>query len=106
MTAAAGYERPHAPTPARAWLRPKAPFAAAFVVALAAMVLAPLASLAVFALHGDAEIWGHLVAYVIPVAMRDTALLLAGVAALTSAAGLSTAWLVTAYRFPGRDTLA
>jgi iron(III) transport system permease protein len=43
---------------------------------------------------------------VIPEALRVTALLLAGVALVTSVIGVGTAWLVTAYRFPGRDTLA
>ena len=85
---------------------PRAPLAALFVLALAALVLAPLLSLAVYALQGDAEIWSHLAAYVLPNALRETALLLIGVAAVTTATGLSTAWLVTAYRFPGRDTLA
>ena len=33
-------------------------------------------------------------------------LLLAGVATLTALIGVGTAWLVTAYRFPGRDTLS
>ena len=36
----------------------------------------------------------------------DTALLLAGVAIIAAIAGTGTAWLVTAYQFPGRDTLA
>jgi len=95
-----------APTPSSAsWLRPRSPFATLFVLAVTGIVLAPLVSLAVFAAKGDAEIWPHLAAYVIPIALRDTALLLAGVAAITTAMGLSTAWLVTAYRFPGRDTL-
>jgi iron(III) transport system permease protein len=76
------------------------------VVTIAALVLAPLVSLAAIALHGDAEIWQHLARYVLPIAIRDTALLLAGVAAITAIAGVGTAWLVTAYRFPARDALA
>jgi iron(III) transport system permease protein len=104
MTAAAGIELPH--DTARASARPRAPLAALFVLALTALVLAPLVSLAVYAVRGDPEIWGHLAAYVIPVALEQTALLLIGVAAVTTVLGLSTAWLVTAYRFPGRDMLA
>jgi iron(III) transport system permease protein len=80
--------------------------ATAFVVALTALVVAPLISLAVIALHGDAEVWGHLARYVIPIALVQTALLLAGVAIVTAVIGIGTAWLVTAYRFPGRGTLA
>jgi iron(III) transport system permease protein len=80
--------------------------AVVFMLALAAFVLAPLISLIAIALRGDAEIWHHLAAYVLPVALVQTALLLAGVATLTAAAGIGTAWLVTAYRFPGRNALA
>jgi iron(III) transport system permease protein len=42
----------------------------------------------------------------LPTALLDSALLLAGVAVLAAIAGTGTAWLVTAYQFPGRDTLA
>jgi iron(III) transport system permease protein len=42
---------------------------------------------------------------VLPDAFLDTALLLAGVAAIAAVVGIGTAWLVTAYRFPGRDAL-
>ena len=79
--------------------------ATAFVLALAAIVLAPLVSLVRIALQGDAEIWPHLAVYVLPVAFRDTALLLAGVAIITAVAGIGTAWIVTAYQFPGRNAL-
>jgi iron(III) transport system permease protein len=79
--------------------------ATAFVLALAAAVLAPLISLAIVALTGDAEIWPHLAAYVLPRAIVDTALLLAGVAVLTAGFGIGAAWAITAYQFPGRDAL-
>ncbi|HEX2136777.1 MAG TPA: iron ABC transporter permease [Microvirga sp.] len=84
-----------------------APTWALAVVALTTLaVLAPLASLLLTAAEGDAEIWPHLVANVLPAALRDTSLLLVGVAVLAGAIGIGTAWLVTAHRFPGRDTLA
>ncbi len=79
--------------------------ATSFLIVLAAAVLLPLISLAVFAFRGDAEIWPHLVNYVIPRATRDTTLLLAGIAVLTAIAGIGTAWIVTAYDFPGRSSL-
>lgn len=75
------------------------------LVLIAAAVLAPLASLVRIAAIGDAEIWPHLISYVLPTALIDTALLLAGVAILTGAVGIGAAWLVTAYRFPFRDAL-
>ena len=80
--------------------------AAAFLIAVAALVVIPLANLVRIALSGESDIWADLVAYVIPEALRVTVLLLAGVALVTAVVGTGTAWLVTAYRFPGRDTLS
>ncbi|MCZ7643645.1 MAG: hypothetical protein M5U33_14370 [Pseudorhodoplanes sp.] len=85
--------------------RPSALAPRLFLLALAALVLAPLASLIHIAWQGDPDIWSHLAAYVLPAALADTALLLAGVAVATAVTGVGTAWLVTAYQFPGRDTL-
>ena len=69
-------------------------------------VLAPLVSLALTAAEGDPDIWPHLAANVLPAALRDTVLLLLGVATFAGVLGVGTAWLVTAHRFPGRDGLA
>jgi iron(III) transport system permease protein len=80
--------------------------ASAFLFAVAALVVIPLANLGRIAASGESDVWADLVAYVLPEALRVTVLLLAGVAALTAIIGTGTAWLVTAYRFPGRDTLA
>jgi iron(III) transport system permease protein len=82
------------------------PLATVFVLGVAALVLAPLVSLVHIAFKGDEEIWTHLVAYVLPVALIDTVLLLAGVAAIAAVAGVGTAWIVTAYQFPGRNAFA
>jgi iron(III) transport system permease protein len=73
------------------------------VIALA--VLSPIVALAFAASRGTDELWRHLLAYVLPVAIRDTFLLLAGVGILTAVVGTLTAWLVTAYDFPGRRVL-
>jgi iron(III) transport system permease protein len=82
------------------------PFAAAFLIAVAALVLAPLINLVVIALGGsDEDLWSHLAAYVIPPAALNSILLLAGVALVTMAAGVGAAWTVTAYDFPGRGAL-
>ena len=80
--------------------------AGAFLIAVAALVVIPLANLVRIAFSGESDIWADLVAYVIPEALRVTVLLLAGVAVLTALIGVGAAWLVTAYRFPGRDALA
>jgi len=99
-----------APRGVRLWRLPRlSPAQIAALVgigAIAALVLVPLVSLAAIAAKGDSDIWQHLARYVLPVAVRDTALLLAGVAAITAIVGLGTAWLITAYRFPLRDALA
>jgi iron(III) transport system permease protein len=87
------------------WSRVPHPVAWALVLAVAALVLAPLVSLVHIAFQGDAEYWSHLAQYVIPAATRDTALLLAGVAGVTTIVGLGTAWTVTFFSFPGRTLL-
>ena len=78
------------------------PIATALLFGVAALVVAPLISLILIAFQGDAEIWSHLASYVLPQALNDTLLLLAGVAAITTVVGVGTAWIVTAYQFPGR----
>ena len=103
---ASGLARPARwPRADRTWSRVPHPAAWALVLGVAALVLAPLASLVHIALQGDAEYWAHLAQYVIPAATRDTALLLAGVAALTAIVGVGTAWTVTFFSFPGRALL-
>jgi iron(III) transport system permease protein len=87
-------------------LFPTAKFLAVLIaVAIATLVAFPLVSLARLAAIGDADLWPHLSAYVLPLAFLQTALLLLGVAAITSVAGVSTAWLVSTYQFPGRNVL-
>jgi iron(III) transport system permease protein len=77
----------------------------AIAVVAAALALTPLVGLVFVALGDTGELWLHLARYVIPVATMQTALLLAGVAAVTIVLGVGTAWAVTTFEFPGRDTL-
>jgi iron(III) transport system permease protein len=79
------------------------PIATAVVLGVAALVIAPVVSLVLIALIGDAELWPHLVAHVLPDAMVNTVVLLAGVAVIAAVTGVGTAWIVTAYEFPGRS---
>ena len=72
----------------------------------ALLVLLPVGSLALHAAQGSGDLWPHLIDYVLPQALRDSALLLAGVGVLVVAIGSGTAWLVTACDFPGRRVLA
>lgn len=99
---------PIAVAPGTPWrsLRPAHPVATALLVLTAALVLAPLASLFHIALQGDDDIWRHLVAYVLPRAVLDTLILLAGVSAIAAIVGVTAAWIVTAYEFPGRGLAA
>jgi iron(III) transport system permease protein len=68
-------------------------------------VIAPFAALLISSIGGSPELWRHLAVYVLPAALRDTVVLLAGVGLLTAVLGPLTAWLVTAYDFPGRRIL-
>jgi len=77
--------------------------AGAALIALA--VLLPLGALAWQALHADLSHWSHLARYVLPQALSNTAMLLAGVGILVTLLGTGAAWLVTAYEFPSRRIL-
>jgi iron(III) transport system permease protein len=75
-------------------------------IGIAVLAVAPLINLIRIALQGDAEIWPHLAAYVIPEALEQTGFLLVGVTLVTAVVGIGTAWLVTTFDFPGRNALA
>jgi iron(III) transport system permease protein len=66
------------------------------------VVMLPLAGLVYFAARGSGSVWPHLIAYVLPHALRTTVLLLLGVGVLVAMIGVGTAWLVSMFRFPGR----
>ena len=72
---------------------------------VATLVLAPVVALALIAAQGSGDLWPHLIANVVPVAFRVTGTLLLGVGILVIVIGAGTAWLVTAYEFPGRRIL-
>jgi iron(III) transport system permease protein len=73
---------------------------AASIISLIA--IAPVIAIGVLALGSSGDAWPHLMANVLPGALRRTLGLMAGVGALTLLIGTGTAWLVTMYRFPGR----
>lgn len=68
-------------------------------------VLAPVLTLVWWAMGGDLSHWRHLATYVLPQALANTAMLLAGVGVLVTLLGTGSAWLVTAYEFPSRRAL-
>src|SRR5215831_14483812 len=76
-----------------------------FVGAVAVVLALPLATIAILCLSGRDSVWPHLIHTVLPGALIDTSLLIAGVGTLSLLFGTGAAWLVTMYRFPGRAVL-
>ncbi|MCB6177541.1 iron ABC transporter permease [Rhodobacter sp. Har01] len=74
-------------------------------VLIAALVLAPVASVVWIAFHPTENIWPHLTATVLPRYLGTTLALMLSVATLAAAMGTGAAWLVSMYRFPGRHWL-
>lgn len=72
---------------------------------IALVVVFPVAGLLLEAFKGSAGLWAHLFSTTLPVALVDTIILLLGVGAVTAVLGTTTAWMVTAYEFPGRRVL-
>lgn len=81
------------------------PLVSAVALLTAAAVALPVIAIVILALQPVADLWPHLVAYVLPQAIVDTALLLAGVGAITLLLGAGTAWLISLHDFPGRAML-
>lgn len=75
------------------------------VAVILTIVALPIATVVLLALTPTDNIWPHLVSTVLPGSVARTLLLSGGVAAVTFAIGTATAWLVTMYRFPGRNLL-
>jgi iron(III) transport system permease protein len=90
--------------PRRRW-RAVPAAATAIAVFAALLAVAPVASLIVIAFAEVGDLWTHLLRHVLPAALTQTVLLLAGVAAVTIVAGVGTAWAVTTFSFPGRHML-
>ncbi|MDX1513840.1 MAG: iron ABC transporter permease, partial [Gammaproteobacteria bacterium] len=74
----------------------------ALVVLVAALVSLPVLVVLSFAFHPAGEVWRHLTQTVLPVYLRNSGLLMIGVAAGTLVFGVVTAWLTCMCRFPGR----
>jgi len=72
---------------------------------VALLTLIPFVSLAILAAGDASGVWPHLIANVIPRALTETVLMLAGVGVGTAVVGMGTAWLVSRYSFPGRNVL-
>ncbi len=77
-----------------------------YLAAVAAVVMVPLAVLGGIALGGGNDAMPELTSTVLPNSSLVTLELLALVAILTALIGVTTAWLVTDYQFPGRRFLS
>ncbi len=85
---------------------PHHPWLKLFALVVSLIVLLPILSLAYVALSGTGKDWPHLARNVLPGASVTTIWLMAMVALATSVAGVASAWMVVAYEFPLRRTLA
>ena len=74
-------------------------------IAVAVFLALPVASVLGSVLAGGGDTWAHLAATGLARYAGNTLLLLAGVACGVISIGVLSAWLVTVYRFPGRDFL-
>ncbi|MEX2541090.1 MAG: iron ABC transporter permease [Trueperaceae bacterium] len=72
------------------------------VVAVAALIAAPILVVLSSVLTPAGEIWRHLASTLLPEYIRNSLLLMLGVGVGTLVIGVGTAWLVTMCRFPGR----
>jgi iron(III) transport system permease protein len=69
---------------------------------IAGLVAVPILAVVYLAFAPSENIWPHLVSTVLPGYITTTLMLMLGVGAGTLVIGVSTAWLVTMCRFPGR----
>jgi iron(III) transport system permease protein len=77
----------------------------ATALAVGALLAAPVLFVVANVFRGGGETWSHLAATGLPTYAWNTLLLLVAVAWGVISMGVLSAWLVTAYRFPGRDVL-
>lgn len=80
------------------WLRVAA-------VGVAALILAPVALVAWSGLAPRGDVWAHLLETRLPTLLWNTARLALGVGVGAGVLGVGLAWLVSVYRFPGRDLM-
>jgi iron(III) transport system permease protein len=69
------------------------------------LIALPVASVLASLASGGGDAWAHIASTLLPRYVGNTLLLLLGVALGVVSMGVVAAWLVTLYRFPGRDIL-
>jgi len=75
------------------------------VVIIAFVIIAPVMAIFYSAFLGDTSLWPHLFSTVLPRYISNTLKLMLGVGCLSLIFGVSTAWIVTRYIFPGKQIL-
>ena len=80
-------------------------FLGAISFGAAALILLPILAVLASVLGPAGETWSHLARTALGTYITNTVLLAVGVAAGVISMGVLAAWLVTAYRFPGRRVL-
>ncbi len=98
---AADADRIRPPRP-RAGLRAET-VATGLAVAICLIAVLPLLTILYQALSPGPGVWPHLLRTTLPYSVQQTLLLMGGVATVTLVVGAGTAWLVSMYRFPGRN---
>jgi iron(III) transport system permease protein len=72
-------------------------------IALSALIVLPVAAVLYLAFNPTENIWPHLLTTSLPRYVKSSLLLMLGVGVTVSFIGVTTAWLVTMCRFPGRQ---
>ncbi len=86
--------------------RRASPLWTAAVAVILAVTLLPVLSIAWLSLQGRDGNFAHLVSAVLPDAVLSTIALLTATGAVSAVVGTACAWIVTQYRFPGRDLVS
>lgn len=98
-----GASAPTAAAASRSW--PRIGGLGAIVLGVALLLVLPVAAVVASLFGGIGDTWRHLAATALWRYIGNTALLLAGVSWGVISMGVLCAWLITAYRFPGRNLL-
>jgi iron(III) transport system permease protein len=80
-------------------------FLGAISLGAAALIALPILAVVASVFGAAGDTWAHLARTALGTYVANTALLVAGVAAGVASMGVLSAWLVTAYRFPGQRWL-
>lgn len=88
-----------------AWRQRVSPGWTVMVMLIALLVLLPIITVALLAIFPKENIWPHLLRTVLPRSLFETMVLLGGVGVISGVVGTTTAWVVTMYRFPGREVV-